>query len=159
MCTLKFKKYCSIWFNPTDLGFLLLSTEESYHRLPHLVTLGFCDSVVLISPSLFQHNQPPLPNTLPHTTPFFLPLSIQTTIWRCLVFPADLLIYFLNIQQICKLDQFQMVFRAVRGSFVLTSKRQLYYLFIARVRGLALSTPTQLFASGFLLRPPEVQSF
>lgn len=37
-----------------------------------------------------------------------------------------------------------MVFRAVRGSFVLTSKRQLYYLFIARVRRLALSSPTQL---------------
>ena len=49
-----------------------------------------------------------------------------------------------------------MVFRAARGSFVLTSKRQLYYLFIARVRRLALSTPTQFIASGFLLRPPEV---
>lgn len=41
--------------------------EESYHRLPHLVTLGFSDSVVLISPSLFQHSQPPQVPTPHHS--------------------------------------------------------------------------------------------
>lgn len=50
-----------------------------------------------------------------------------------------------------------MVFRAAKGSFILTGQRQLYYLFMVRVGRLAFSKPADLSASAFLHGPPEVQ--